>query len=181
MKLVFLGTIGRAFYLRNLSNRSLVDKKDYVFVDEDKELNCIKETDSNIPQENFILSWNQNGSKITINEKSSELLLKALRDDKEIVLIFGAGMNSTYCLRPLIEDLLSANVKIKILAVLPFQWEGSKRSKFQSSLEEFKELQLEVKTVDNENIYTNVDSTMTVKDAFSCVDKVILSEINAFK
>ena len=67
MKLVFVGSIGRAFYLRNLNNRSLVEKKDYVFVDEDKELNCIKETDSNIPQENFILSWNQNGSKITIN------------------------------------------------------------------------------------------------------------------
>ena len=177
MKLVFLGTLGRSFFLRSLNNRNIVEKKDYVFLDEKKELDTIKNSEFSIPKKNLIVSWNPDDSKIKINENASDKLLKALGKDKEILLVFGAGVNATYCLRPLIEDLLSVNVKIKILAVIPFQWEGSRRGKFQNSLEELKERKLEVRTVDNENIYTNVDNTITIKEAFSCVDNLIISEI----
>ena len=131
MKLVFLGTIGRSFFLRSLSNRNIVEKKDYVFLDEKKELDTIKNADFSIPKKNFIVSWNPDDSKININENASDKLLKAL-------------------------------------------------GKSQSSLEELKERKLEVRTVDNENIYTNVDNTITIKEAFSCVDNLIISEIKNF-
>ena len=105
MKLVFLGTIGRSFFLRSLSNRNIVEKKDYVFLDEKKELDTIKNAEFSIPKKNLIVSWNPDDSKIKINENASDKLLKAL-------------------------------------------------GKFQNSLEELKERKLEVRTVDNENIYT---------------------------
>ena len=111
--------------------------------------------------------------------KETEQDIKAALKDADMVFItagFGAGTGTGAT--PVIAKI-AKDMGILTVAVVskPFSWEGQKRQeRADQGIKELKEI-VEVNVLSNDKLLQNVDRQVSIAEAFSIVDEVILQYI----
>lgn len=111
--------------------------------------------------------------------KEAEQDIKAvIKDANKVFIIAGFGGGTGTGATPVIAKI-AKNMGILTVAVVsrPFSWEGQKRQeRADQGIKELKEI-VEVNVLPNDKLLQNVDRQVSVAEAFSIVDEVILQYI----